>query len=122
MNEDLYAARWSQVERLNGPVRTWWHYNRFTLAILLTAIAGLMAIVEIERGFRRKAEAEAIAVATAALKESFLCYTHERSTSLLIAGGSHKQVYDALYAAEEQASGVRLAMKIVESKLEKEKK
>lgn len=106
MVENVQETRRKHVEKLNGWRSTWWHYNRMTLVITLTAIATLFWHLQVERVWRQRAEAEL--VRTQATSANLSCYNHERATSLLIAGGSQRLVNDALIAAASQADTLRL--------------
>jgi predicted membrane protein len=105
MIERIEMIRWRQVERLNGRTATWWHYNRMTLVILLSAILALAVLLQTERYMRRQAEADARVLAVQPWALS--CYSHDRATSLIIAGGSRKAVDEALMQAAIQADLVR---------------
>jgi hypothetical protein len=107
MIEQMDMIRWRQVERLNGRARTWWHYNRMTLVVLLSAIVTLTVFLQTERRMRWEAEGDASILATQSWPAA--CHAVERPTSIIIAGGSQEQVYDALMSASQQADNIRTA-------------
>lgn len=112
MMEDLEAIRRAQLERHNGRFRTWWHYNRWTLLVMLWAVALLVALVHAAKAETVRAQADARLVYAAA--EPMLdCWTQARATSFVAVGGSQQQVYDGIYAAEQQLGALRQAYMIV---------
>lgn len=99
-----------QVERRNGMITTWWHYNRVVILIALIAVGILSASLRETDAHRLDAEADARLLAHAVT--SFDCYAQTRPTSILIVGGSQQQVDDALRSVSlhvDQTRGTLLA-------------
>lgn len=93
MLENVEMIRYRQIERMNGRVATWFHYNRLTLVILLSAIATLAWINHIHQLNLAEARADNLVLA---LGPAMMCYSEERSTSLLIVGDNQRAVDNAL--------------------------
>src|SRR5260221_3750747 len=115
MNENPIVVRWETVERMNGYWPTWWRYTRVTLAITLTAIAALCHLVNYNYSLLVLARQHEQLMAEAS-RPMLGCFIQERSTSLIFAGGSQKQIYDALHNAELFMDQVRLAYLIAHDK------
>lgn len=97
------AIRLQQVERMNGRLSVWWHYNRMTLVVLLSALAMQCWLLHIEREYRKQAQADAATLAHIPL----LCYGEERPTTFIIAGSSQQLVDDALRKAGYRIDQIR---------------
>jgi hypothetical protein len=101
---NIESIRYEQVERLNGSLRVWFHYNRMTLVVLLSAVLTLFVMLRIEQYQHRQARQDA---ATLARAPALLCYDQEKSTSVIIAGTSQRVVDRALRDAIDQTQEVR---------------
>jgi hypothetical protein len=101
---DQQVLRREHVERMNGRAATWWHYNRMTLAVLLSAVATLAILLSWSRQTNDQLRQDNRLLGNA---PSMACYSEERATSLIIAGGSQRAVDDALRYAAEQTYDVR---------------
>lgn len=117
MIEDSAVVRRKLTAKSHGIMATWWYYNRYTLLVLFLVILGDIWQLHYERELRVQAENNLRLVSR--MREETSCYVHDRSTSLIIAGGSRKALNDALLDASAYASTIRLAWVLEQEAREK---
>lgn len=106
MLEDVFTVRRQALERQNGAARVWWHYNRMTLVIMLSALATVALLLHVERHWRLQAEARVVSLADSRMAD-LACFSTPRSTSIIIAADSQAAATQALIDAGNSAVLVR---------------
>lgn len=102
MLEDLPAVRRRALEYHNGRTATWWHYNRMTLVVAMSAAVALLVWLQVERHWRVRAEAQVQLLSGAHLGD-LACFSVQRSTSIIIAADSQQAANQALIDAGNMA-------------------
>lgn len=108
MIEDISAVRRRALERHNGVLRTWWHYNRMLLLLALVACGTLLVVIQTERRMRMEVQQQVQLLSKAHLT-NLSCYEHQRSSTVIVAAGSQKQAVQALLDAGFMADETRRA-------------
>lgn len=107
---DLRKYRWQTTEALCGTYTTWWHYNRYTVLLLVWLVLALLGLWHTERLQRLAAQKDAAQFAASLTRVHHMCYLGTRTASVLIVGGSPAQVDEGLRKVTEQADELRIVM------------
>lgn len=103
------------VVEVEPRLKAWWRANRWTLVIALWVVAVLAVWIHAERETKRQAEFNLYLMAHQT-SDALRCYDFDRSTSVIIAGGSRRAVNDALLDAAAAAGTARLSWVLAEER------